>query len=167
MSTENFDLPASSELALIPKILVVEPDPALSEMLCTLFFETGYDCKIVNSCTDIIPLLESYGPDLVLVEYLLTNVNGGELCMQVKSDARYISIPVILYSAYPQLLWSVEDYGCDAFLAKPFDVDELCLTIDRLLVKGKEARRFSLLADTLKNRLNYLGRFLGGIAKVA
>ena len=152
---------ADESAALFPKILAIEPDPSLGEILCDMFADAGYECKVVQNCSNIIPLMESFHPDLVLIEYFLPFVNGGELCTQVKADYRFSGIPVILYSAYPQILWSVKEYGCDEFIAKPFDLDDLLFTAERLIVKGKEKRRFSLLADTLKNRLNYMGKFLG------
>lgn len=168
MSIQNPGIPAGGEEpVLFPRILVVEPDPGIGEMLCELFGQEGYECKVEGECSSIIPLMESFRPDLVLIEYLLPNVNGGELCLQIKGDQRCSRVPVVLYSAYPQILWSVEDYGCDGFLAKPFDIDELVLTVERLVARGRECRRFSILADTLKNRLSYLGKFLGSRAKFA
>ncbi|MFD0941508.1 response regulator [Pedobacter boryungensis] len=165
MSIQNFNnnssLNAGNSADLFLKILAVEPDPSLGEILCDMFADAGYECKVVQSCSDIIPLMESFHPDLVLIEYFLPTLNGGELCTQVKSDHRFSGVPVILYSAYPQILWSIKDYGCDEFIAKPFDLDNLLFTAEKLIVKGKEKRRFSLLADTLKNRLSYMGKFLG------
>ncbi|MFI5452927.1 hypothetical protein ACHMWN_12310 [Pedobacter sp. UC225_61] len=96
--------------------------------------------------------MESFHPDLVLVEYLLPSV---------KKDNRFSGIPVILYSAYQQILWSVKAYGCDEFIAKPFELDDLLFSAERLIVRVKEKRRFSLLVDTVKNRLSYMGKFLG------
>jgi DNA-binding response OmpR family regulator len=106
-------------------------------------------------------MMNEYKPDLVLIEYLLSHVNGGELCTQIKNDPRFNTIPVILYSAYPQLLWSVRDYGCDAFLAKPFDLNALLSQVEKLLARSKEQRRFSLLKIEIKERLNYLNRVIG------
>lgn len=163
MSIQNFntDKHAEKALDLVPKILVIEPDPALGEILCELFESVGYDCKIVKDTPNILPIAKEYQPDLVLIEYLLSQVNGGELCSQIKKDPRFNAVPVILYSAYPQLLWSVRDYGCDAFLAKPFDLNALLSQVEKLLLRSKEQRRFSLLKIGIKERLNYLHKFLG------
>jgi len=167
MSIQNLNRNTGSSPTLFPKILVIEPDLGIGEMLSELFLQSGYECKIVKECSDIIPIMKSYSPDLVLIEYLLSSVNGGELCTQIKNNNYFSDIPVILYSAYPQILWSVKDYGCDEFLAKPFDIDVLLFTVERLLVRSKERRRFSFLAHTLKNRLNYVGKFLGSRLKLA
>ncbi|SFH21513.1 response regulator [Pedobacter insulae] len=162
MSIQNFNIDKNSESVrdLVPKILVIEPDPALGEILCELFESAGYECKIVKDTPNILPILKDYNPDLVLIEYLLPQVNGGELCSQIKNDLRFSNVPVILYSAYPQLLWSVRDYGCDAFLAKPFDLNALLSQVEKLLVRSKEQRRFNLLKIGIKERLNYLHKFL-------
>jgi DNA-binding response OmpR family regulator len=169
MSIQNFDptVAAVETAGLFPKILAIEPDPSLGEILCDMLGSDGYHCKVVPACKDIKKLVENFKPDIILIEYLLPGVNGGELCEQLKADERFSGLPVILYSAYPQILWSVSDYRCDEFISKPFDVNELLLTIERLVVKSRERRRFSLLADTLKNRLGYLSKFLGLKGKVA
>jgi DNA-binding response OmpR family regulator len=163
MSIQNFKSGEYSNpvLGLAPRILAIEPDPGIGEMLCELFNAMGYNCEVIRECDNIIQLMERYKPDVVLIEYLLTMVNGGELCNQIKSHPSYSGIPVIMYSAYPQLLWSVKDYGCDEFIAKPFDINDLVNKVERWIIKGKERRRFSFLADSLKNRINYLSKFLG------
>ncbi len=160
MLNSKNDKNSERALDLVSKILVVEPDPALGEILCELFESAGYDCRIIKDTSNILPMMSEYRPDLVLIEYLLSQVNGGELCTQIKNDARFNTIPVILYYAYPQILWSVRDYGCDAFLAKPFDLNALLSQVEKLLVRSKEQRRFSLLKLGIRERLNYLNRFI-------
>jgi two-component system response regulator VicR len=126
------DLPTADGIEKA-KILVVEPDAGLTEMLSEVFADYGYEYKIIPYIDDIRPIVASFNPDLVLIEYLLPIVNGGELCTQLKEDPRFSDLPVMLYSAYPQLLWSINDYGCDSFIAKPFDLDELTTKIAKLI----------------------------------
>lgn len=79
---------------------------------------------------DILPLAREYQPDLVLLDYILPNTNGGKLCSQLKSEADTLDIPVIIYSAAPPAFLSLDDNGCDFFIPKPFDIDYLIQRIN-------------------------------------
>lgn len=117
----------------VPKILIVENDLALADMLAELFSFYGYEYKIYNDAEEILPIVENFKPDLVLLDFLLSLVNGGELCSQIKKNEATSDLPVIIYSAFPKVLLSLGDYGCDDFIAKPFDLDHLMAKIEKLL----------------------------------
>jgi DNA-binding response OmpR family regulator len=117
----------------VPKLLVVENDLALADMLTELFLYYGFDCIIYHDAEEILPLIETHQPDLVLLDFLLSIVNGGELCSQIKKNTSTSKLPVILYSAFPKVLMSLGDYGCDLFISKPFDLDYLVGQIKHLL----------------------------------
>lgn len=128
ISTNNVRTPFK-----VTKILIVDDDSALIEVLEELFNEVGYRIKAINSVENIIPVITEFQPDLVLLDYLLPFVNGGELCSQIKRNEATCMIPVIIFSAYPKVLLSLGDYGCDAFIAKPFDLDSLLFHIEKCL----------------------------------
>lgn len=117
------------------KILVIENDEDLCNILAELFLQAGFDYKIYAETADIIPLIKEFNPDLVLLDYLLPLINGGELCCQIKQDKIRHNLPVIIYSAFSRVLLSLGDYGCDAFVAKPFDINYLIRKIDTLAKK--------------------------------
>ncbi|MDQ7949464.1 MAG: response regulator [Pedobacter sp.] len=73
--------------------------------------------------------------------------------------ARIGNIPVILYSAYPQLLWSIHDYGCDEFIAKPFDLDVLTKAIGKLLRRKADFKQFKQMFGKIFNLMPFLNRF--------
>ena len=117
------------------RILLVEDNESLTEMMQEIFNHEGYDFKCVPAVENIFSLLDEYKPKLVMLDYLLPNVNGGELCCQIKNHPDYSAIPVIIYSALSKALISIGDYGCDAFIEKPFDLNELLKMIKKLLHK--------------------------------
>lgn len=117
------------------RILLVEDNESLMEMMEFVFQHEGYHFKCVSVIDNIIPLLDEYKPQLVMLDYLLPKVNGGELCSQIKQHPDYSQIPVILYSAFTKELISISEYGCDAFIEKPFDLNELLKMINKLLEK--------------------------------
>lgn len=111
-------------------ILIVENDDKLVEILNEFLPEQGYRVKFLPQAYDIRPIVKEYKPDLVLLDFLLPGVNGGELCSQIKRSEQLSHIPVIIFSAFPKVMLSLGDYGCNAFIAKPFDLSELISQIE-------------------------------------
>ncbi|WP_165305048.1 two-component system response regulator [Pedobacter sp. SYP-B3415] len=118
-----------------PRILLVEDDPALAEILEQLFTEEGFYFDCLPATSDIIPVVEKKNPDIVLLDHLLPLTNGGELCSQIKRMEPARRLPVIIYSAFPRLLLSIGDYGYDRFLEKPFDLKALLNEVNDVLAQ--------------------------------
>jgi len=119
----------------MPKsLLVIDNDPACLEMTTEALQYHDFKVQADTGRGDILHRIRESKPDLLLIDYLLDGVNGGEICAQLKKDDRYNALPVIIFSAYPKVLQSLGDYGCDFFLPKPFDLSELIGQFNRLLV---------------------------------
>lgn len=123
--------------AKLKKILVVENDTSIADVIKEFLKDEGYNYVIYNDAVEIQPLIQEHQPDLILLDYLLDSTNGGELCSQVKKTPETAHLPVIIYSAAPKVLQSLGYYGCDLFIAKPFDLDYLSDQIQLLLVKDE------------------------------
>jgi len=82
---------------------------------------------------DVIPLVEKFIPDLIILDYRVAGTNGGEICKQIKSHPKFSKIPVIIFSAYISNDSELLAYGCDAIINKPFDLSELIETVNGLL----------------------------------
>jgi len=123
------------------RLLMIEDDESLVELLKELFAQAGYEYTVLTNTDDILPVMADKKPDIVLLDYLLPHINGGELCSQVKNDRNYCNTPVIIFSAFPKVLMSLGTYGCDAFIEKPFDLNYLTRKIERL------ARRNNLMVQ--------------------
>jgi CheY-like chemotaxis protein len=63
-------------------------------------------------------------------------MNGGKICQLIKSTPETCHLPVILISAYHELAISLGNFGFDAFIPKPFDINHLVKTINNLLNKN-------------------------------
>ena len=116
-----------------PRILVVEDDDSLGGFLKEALNELGYVALVVKTAPDIFELIDDFNPDLVILDYLLENDNGGEICSLIKKSESTSALPVIICSAYPKVFLSLGHYGSDIFLAKPFELDVLIDSIDKLL----------------------------------
>lgn len=115
------------------KILVVEDDLDLTSLIKDVFNDIGYEVITVAEVEDIVKLVKEVQPNVVLMDYLLPQGNGGELCRQIKQNAQLQSIPVIISSGLSSEQVAVADYGGDSFLSKPFELDELVRLIEKAL----------------------------------
>ena len=128
-------------MTVLPKrILILDNNEDILEMVEEAMLSEGYHADSISSTNDIISSVRQYQPDLVLIDYLLPRINGGELCHQIKTNTETAHIPVVMLSAYPRVLESLGNYGSDAFIAKPFSLAELTRTVKDMLRKFQHKR---------------------------
>jgi DNA-binding response OmpR family regulator len=107
------------------KILVIDDNSDLLDLLNEALTAEGYEVECTSHVDNIYESVRQSRAGLVIIDYILEGVNGGELCHQLKINPRTRHLPVIMISGYPRVLESLGNYGADRFLAKPFDLDEL------------------------------------------
>ena len=117
------------------KLLLIDDDTDLLEVLASALTYFGFEVKTSNKPDDIHSLVTTHQPDLVILDYIMENVNGGEICAQLKKKEDTKNLPVIILSAYDKVIKSLGNYGCDAFISKPFDMMDLVNNIKRILFK--------------------------------
>jgi CheY-like chemotaxis protein len=120
-------------------ILILDDSQDILNILDQALTDEGYRVTTYNHCEDVLKVVKEHQPNLVLLDYLLFGINGGEWCHQIKTDPSTMHIPVILMSGYPRVLESLGNYGSDAFIAKPFDLEVLYKTVDHWLPEQHEA----------------------------
>jgi CheY-like chemotaxis protein len=117
------------------KVLIVDNDLDVLDVLNQIFEYYGFEVKSVMDIDNIFPLIAEYQPDIVLMDYILNGINGGEICHQIKVNTETSHIPVVIVSAYTKVLQSLGYYGCDAFIPKPFDMDDLVGQVNGLILQ--------------------------------
>jgi DNA-binding response OmpR family regulator len=105
------------------KILVVEDDESIGEIVELLLMEAGFQVQLTGSVREFSKCFYTYHADLVILDIRLPDGDGRDLCRAVKQDYTAKDIPVILMSAH-----AIEDElmyksGANAFVSKPFDID--------------------------------------------
>ncbi|HWZ35986.1 MAG TPA: response regulator [Mucilaginibacter sp.] len=115
------------------KVLIIEDDKSILQVLENVLGFNNFEVIGINRTDDILETITKYNPDLVLTDYLLPGMNGGKICQLIKSNAATYHLPVILISAYHELAISLGSFGFDAFIPKPFDINNLVKTINKLL----------------------------------
>ncbi|RYE19042.1 MAG: response regulator [Sphingobacteriaceae bacterium] len=116
-------------------VLVIDDDLGVLELVEEILVYEGYKVIPLTFCEDILDTVRQHHPDLVIMDYFLQGENGGAFCRILKQTAQTAHLPVLLYSAYPNIEKSLDHFGCDAFLAKPFDISELIQHVSSLLLK--------------------------------
>ena len=104
-------------------ILVIDDDKEVLDLFNTILTDAGYLVTTLTEVANILVAIEGCAPDLVIIDYLLPGINGGEMCAQIKREEATLHIPVILMSAHSRVFLSLGTYNCDEFLEKPFDIN--------------------------------------------
>ena len=111
-------------------ILMVDDDPAILDSLRFLFEDEGYRVQTSEKGEYAESLRDENGglPDLIVLDVLLSGKDGRTICRKLKSQDETRHIPIVMISAYPDAERSTKDVGADAFVAKPFAIDEVLLS---------------------------------------
>jgi len=107
-----------------PRILVVDDEPQLTRVLRTGLKSRGYEVLAAEDGTTGLQLFREWHPDLVITDLSMPNMDGLELCRQIRATSQ---IPIIILSAKGEEKVKVEalDVGADDYVTKPFGIDEL------------------------------------------
>ncbi len=116
-------------------ILVVDDSPMLREMISGLLDKTGLTISVAKDGQEAKEKIAANPPDLVVLDVVMPNMNGYELCRWVKSDPATQHVLVILCSSKSEEFdryWGIKQ-GADAYVIKPFRPGELLGTVETLL----------------------------------
>lgn len=119
------------------RILILDDDVAVLDILQVLLDYEGFEGIIIQKTDDLFSLIRCYQPALMLLDFGLHGITGGEWCTQLKATTEFRAIPVIIFTAYSNKGFKKGSFGCDDFIPKPFDLEDLILRIRSLI--GKES----------------------------
>jgi len=120
-----------------PRILVVEDDFDISNMLRIYFQSQGYEVAVAPRGGDALEMCRQQLPNIVVLDIMLPDIDGYEVCRQLRSNLRTSHIPIIFLTQKDERSDKIQglELGADDYITKPFDVEEL-----RLRVKNAIAR---------------------------
>lgn len=116
------------------KVWIVEDDPDIGEVISLLLTDEGYEVSLFPNAATFKESLPNADPDMMVMDVMLPDGNGIELCHGVKTDNKLSHIPVLMMSANKGLSDLNGYYRADDFIAKPFDIDEMVRKVKRLMV---------------------------------
>lgn len=115
------------------QIHIVEDDEDIRFIIAYILKENGYKVEISGTIADFNLRIKQYIPDLILLDVMLPDGNGIDLCLELKTQSSLKHIPIIIMSAHATEK-SVVDAACaDEFIGKPFDLDDLLVLVKKHL----------------------------------
>jgi CheY-like chemotaxis protein len=119
---------------LVAKILVIDDDPMMLDLYREVLIGVGHQVLIAENGTQGLARADR-GPDLIVVDLMMPNLNGYEFVKQLRSLEGHATTPVVAASGLSTGEWALRA-GADRFLPKPFRNAELIALVDELLSHG-------------------------------
>lgn len=118
------------------KILIVDDDNNIAELISLYLTKECFDTMIVNDGESVMPAMETFAPNLILLDLMLPGIDGYQVCREVR--AQY-SVPIIMLSAKGEVFDKVLglELGADDYMEKPFDSKELVARAKAVLRRYK------------------------------
>jgi two-component system phosphate regulon response regulator PhoB len=123
------------------RVLVIEDEPSLQEVLDYNLRHAGYDVSSALTGSAGISLARSQKPNLVLLDLMLPDLSGTDVCRTLRNDPTTKSIPIIMLTAKGEEIDRVVGFelGADDYVTKPFSVRELLLRVQAILRRSSPA----------------------------
>jgi len=115
------------------KILIIEDDDDILKITTAILNHSNFEVAGISGTNDIIESVKVHGPDLILTDYMLPGLSGGQIATIIKVNAATSHIPVILMSAYDKKAIAIGNFNYDAYVKKPFHIDHLVKVIKRYI----------------------------------
>jgi two-component system phosphate regulon response regulator PhoB len=124
-----------------PRILVVEDEAALQELLAYNLVRAGFAVEQAYDADEARTLIAEQTPDLVLLDWMLPYMSGLELCRQLRRQPATANLPIIMLTARVEERDRLHglDTGADDYITKPFSVDELVARVRAVLRRIRPA----------------------------
>ncbi|HSP40771.1 MAG TPA: response regulator [Gillisia sp.] len=118
-------------------ILVVDDDSGIGEMLKTLLEFYGYNVVVTERPEETEDIIIKQNIDLVMLDMLISWVNGTDVCARLRKTKATAKIPVLMMSALHDAGEKCKKAGANDFIAKPFEMDDLIEKIEKVLMEHK------------------------------
>jgi len=115
------------------KILVIDDDKDIGLMIKMILEYKGYKVIVLENPQPAEEILKNDGIDLIIMDMLLSGVNGIDICKKIKNNISISNIPLIMMSAHPDANIKCLNAGADDFILKPFDMQHLLSTINKFI----------------------------------
>jgi DNA-binding response OmpR family regulator len=110
-------------------ILVADDKPDILDALQMILEMAGYEVVTTSDGGEVLHLMHTEHPDLLLLDVWLPGYDGRDLCRQIKGQEALCQIPVLLISAHPDVQQMAAQASADGFVQKPFQMSRLLMTI--------------------------------------
>ena len=136
------------------RILIVDDEPDVTELLKYKLEQDGHLCQVVNNPLSFISVAREFNPNLIVLDIMMPELNGLQLCKMVRSDPKMNTIPIIFLTARGEVEDRIKglESGGDDYMAKPFNTKELLLRVGNILNRKQSGE-----SENNKNRIQIAG----------
>ncbi|MCA1841449.1 MAG: response regulator transcription factor [Actinomycetota bacterium] len=122
----------------MPKVLVVDDDPAIRRVLQTTLELDGYEVSMAADGEEALATVSGSIPDLVILDVMMPRMDGFDVLAKLRESQETAKVPVILLTARSSAedQWEGWQKGVDYYMTKPFDVEELLRFMDYVFKGG-------------------------------
>ena len=119
-------------MAVKQKILIVDDDANIAELISLYLLKECYDTKIVEDGESALREFKTYQPNLILLDLMLPGIDGYQVCREIRTQS---NVPIIMLSAKGEVFDKVLglELGADDYIIKPFDSKELVARVKAVL----------------------------------
>lgn len=153
------------------KLLLVDDEPGVRQAVKDYLQESSFTVQVASNANDAWQLLQKNVPDLVISDIMMPQVSGIQFLKQLREDPRFESLPVVFLTARGMSCDRIEGYqaGCDAYLPKPFNPDELVAIVENLLLRRGSTNKTSsgTTNDDIIRQIEILKRMLEKTCAIA
>ncbi|MBR4027123.1 MAG: response regulator transcription factor [Lachnospiraceae bacterium] len=131
------------------KILIVDDDNNIAELISLYLTKECYDTKIVNDGEEALTAFEQYKPNMILLDLMLPGIDGYQVCREIRAKS---NVPIIMLSAKGEIFDKVLglELGADDYIIKPFDSKELVARVKAVLRRFQPTKPTTTPSPSLK-----------------
>ena len=150
-----------------PKILIVDDDNNIAELISLYLMKECYDTRIENDGESALKAFSSWQPNLILLDLMLPGIDGYQVCREIRHTS---DVPIIMLSAKGEIFDKVLglELGADDYMIKPYDTKELVARVKAVLRRFKPSKpavdantKYVEYPDLIINQTNYSVMYKG------
>ena len=114
------------------RVLLVDDEFSSAEVLALVLASEGYQVTVAADSRQALDRVEEAAPDLLVIDFMMPGMNGAELAKAIREQERFAAAPVLMISGAPEAALKAYRPRYDAFLRKPFGLEEFLRALQAL-----------------------------------
>lgn len=122
------------------RILIVDDEPDVTELVSYKLRREGYEVDIVNDPLEIMGKARDFEPDLIILDIMMPELDGFTVCRMIRADKQLSGVPIIFLTARGEVEDRIKglEIGAEDYICKPFDTKELSLRASLVLKRSRD-----------------------------
>ena len=120
------------------KVLVIDDEPEITDIVETFLTESGYTVEVENSARNALEKARQFIPDVILLDIMMPDVDGYNVCQEIKNDPKLAAVPVIFLTGKDRNddMGRSFKVGGDMFIKKPFSCERLLEIVNIVIMSS-------------------------------